>query len=77
MAALAARLGQGIVNADCQLTAGSDLDAGSAAALLIRDARLHNAVLCIDGIDVFKAPELQPKLAALLASLGTPSIRSS
>ena len=69
VAALAARLGQGIVIADCQLTAGSDLDAGSAAALLIRDARLHNAVLCVDGIDALRAPELQPKLAGLLASL--------
>jgi hypothetical protein len=68
-AALAARLGQSIVIADCQLIAGADLDPGSVAALLIRDARLHNAVLCVDGIDALKTPELEPKLTALLASL--------
>jgi AAA+ superfamily predicted ATPase len=70
-AALAGALGRGLLAADVRLAmaAATDIDLTATAAVLLRDARLHDAILLVDGLDALRAPEMQPKLAALFAPL--------
>jgi AAA+ superfamily predicted ATPase len=67
-AALAARLGKPLLSADCRTIVGADIDAPTAGALLLRDARLHDAVLLLE-VAAPAAPELHARLRALLGVL--------
>jgi hypothetical protein len=67
--ALAQELGRGLLSADCRVAAGADVDFLLAGGLLFRDAALHQAIPCLDGVDALRAAELQSKRAALWASM--------
>ncbi|MCZ6654244.1 MAG: hypothetical protein O7D91_14605 [Planctomycetota bacterium] len=68
-AAIALALDCQLLSADLHTAVAAGTDLSLAAKLLPRDARLHDAVLYLEGVDALRTSELQGRLDLLLLSI--------